>query len=284
MAKFFIYPFANIGDKTPIPDNTQPDGSVSYQMGFTSDYQLIYGTDPTAKAVPRFGFNELMYDITGAIRQYQTEGFPDFITSAQNGGVPYPYDIYAIVRYNPGTGMQLYISTTSGNTATPPASPWKELTNSLTQTSVVAKVGLAGTQVINHDVPYQPVQYDTVIFDDYSMWQGGGVFNSNFKLPFAGYYKISSYAVLSGASPGVYTSLITKIYQNGNSAGAAGQIYLVPSSNNVGVGGSTVLILAAINDLIETRIFQDNGSTDTLTIGGDVLGTYMTLEYLGVQP
>lgn len=170
MAKFFIYPFAYLGDKTTIPDAAQPDGSVSYTMGFTSDYQLIYGTDPNAKAVPRFGFNELMYDVTDAIRQYQTEGFPDFITSLENGGVPYPYDINAIVRYNPGSGVQLYISLVNSNTALPTdATKWANFSPSQ-NSGQYAKVVGSGTQAII--VQPSLINFNTVVIDPDGLFHG----------------------------------------------------------------------------------------------------------------
>ena len=112
MTKFFNYPFATVGDKTSIPDLAQPDGSVSYQIGFGSDYQLIYPADPSSKAIPRYGFNQLMYDVTSAVQQYQTYGFFEY----QTGWI---YDIAAVVRYNPGSGILLYQSLVSGNTALP---------------------------------------------------------------------------------------------------------------------------------------------------------------------
>lgn len=119
MAKFFVFPFAEDGDKTAIPDDTQISGSVSYEQGFGLDYQKNLLTDPQAKPFPRAQFNQLMYDMTDAIRQYQTHGVPDFITSAENGGVPYPYDIWALVRYDAGSGVQLYQSLEDNNTALP---------------------------------------------------------------------------------------------------------------------------------------------------------------------
>lgn len=121
MAKFFLYPFATGGDKTAIPNATQPSGSMSYNQGFGLDYQLNQATDPQAKPIPRDQFNQLMFDVTDAIRQYQTNGFPDWITSADNGGVPFEYPLFAIVRYDAGGGVQLYENQVADNTATPGA-------------------------------------------------------------------------------------------------------------------------------------------------------------------
>lgn len=117
--KFFAYPWAIAGDKSVIPDDAQPDGSVSYMMGFTQDYQQVYGVDPNAKAVPRYSFNELMFDITTAVRGWQTDAFPPFITSTMNGGSPYPYDQFAVVRFDDGSGVQVYWSKIANNTTLP---------------------------------------------------------------------------------------------------------------------------------------------------------------------
>jgi microcystin-dependent protein len=120
MAKFFLFPFAQAGDKAAIPDDTQPSGSVSYETGFTADYQKDLLTDPDAKPIPRDQSNQLYFDITEAIRQYQTNGAPDWITAADNGGVAFPYEIYSVVRYDDGIlGMQLFMSLTAANVVTP---------------------------------------------------------------------------------------------------------------------------------------------------------------------
>lgn len=121
MAKFFRFPFAVSGDKTAIPETIQPSGTVSYEEGFGADYQKTLGVDPDAKPIPRDQSNELYYDITNALRQYQTEGAPDWITAAENGGVAFPYAKFAIVRYDDGSGpgFKVYMSLTTANVSTP---------------------------------------------------------------------------------------------------------------------------------------------------------------------
>lgn len=120
MAKYFIDPFGISGDKTTIPDAAPIDGSVSYSSGFGVDYQLDPGSDPSALNVPRDKFNELMYQVTLAIQQYQQFGFPDFITSADNGGTPFLYSTNATVRYS---GVNYY-SLVDNNGDTPPSVKW----------------------------------------------------------------------------------------------------------------------------------------------------------------
>lgn len=86
-APFFKYAFAQSGDKTTIPQDQDPQGRVSYQIGFGSSYSK----DPAADGyyILRDNFNQLMYDTTNAIRQLQING--GNLWSAEisaNGGYP----------------------------------------------------------------------------------------------------------------------------------------------------------------------------------------------------
>lgn len=121
MAKWFKKLFAESGDKTAIPDTTDPSGYVSYQSGYGADYERVLGTDPLAKAIERQKMNQVLNDITGAIQQYQTHGFPDYIDATTNGGIAYAYDIGAVVRF---TDNKNYINTVAGNTNAPNVSGW----------------------------------------------------------------------------------------------------------------------------------------------------------------
>ncbi len=51
--------------------------------------------------------------VTGAIRQYQTNGYSEWITTANNNGVAFGYDAGVVVSYN----ESLYLSHVTGNTA-----------------------------------------------------------------------------------------------------------------------------------------------------------------------
>lgn len=155
MAKFFIFPFGEDGDKATIPDDTQPSGSVSYQEGFGADYQKELGVDPDAKPIPRDQSNQLYYDITNAIRQYQTLGVPDFITEADFGGDPFPYDIYAIVRYNNGIhGFQTFESRKTNNTDLPSvAASWRIISGDSDGVPVGAYIDYAGVTAPNGFLP-----------------------------------------------------------------------------------------------------------------------------------
>lgn len=121
-SKFFVVPFATDGDKTTVPDGTQTDGSISYQAGWTLDYSLDPAVTPLAKPVSRSATNQLFYDVTLSLQQLQIWGTPDFITSSQNEGTPYPYSTYARVLYNDGLrGSLVFESIADNNTITPGA-------------------------------------------------------------------------------------------------------------------------------------------------------------------
>lgn len=114
MLKFFRIPFATSGDKTAVPDAVDVNGFVSYTAGYGFDYQR-QKTDPAAKNIERDKMNEIFFDITTALAELQSQGIPDFITSALNGGAAYSYGQYAVVRYS----GDLYISLVAANTALP---------------------------------------------------------------------------------------------------------------------------------------------------------------------
>lgn len=124
MDKFFATPFAATGDKTPVPTTVQPTGSVSYPEGFGPDYQADQATDPDAKDIPRDSMNQILFDLSNAIREYQVSGVPDFITSVQNGGTPYSYSVNAHVRYND----EIYESRINSNTDLPTVTAsWRKI-------------------------------------------------------------------------------------------------------------------------------------------------------------
>lgn len=150
---FFSRPFGVDGDRTAVPTDTQPSGSVSYQDGFTSDYEKDLGTDPAAKPVPRDQTNQIYYDMTNALNQYQTHGVPDWIEATQTvDGNPYEYDLYARVRYDDGGGFKVYENQVQGNTATPGADETWLVISANTQ-------GVPAGVVVNFASPSAPAGY-----------------------------------------------------------------------------------------------------------------------------
>lgn len=120
MDKFFYTPFATSGDKTVVPVPAQITGDVSYAAGYTTDYQQDPAIDPlTAKDVERQKFNQLMFDMSNALKELQAHAIPDFITSAMNGGSPWSYSNEDLVRWNDGVETLTYISLVDSNTTDP---------------------------------------------------------------------------------------------------------------------------------------------------------------------
>lgn len=111
-----VYPFGDDADDlTAISTTTTVDGTVSWQSGWTINYQQDLLTVDTAKTIPRGQTNQLMFDITQNIQQYWQTGTPEWITSAANQGSPFAYRINARVYY----GSVVYENTEAGNTSTP---------------------------------------------------------------------------------------------------------------------------------------------------------------------
>lgn len=142
MLKFFRIPFAQSGDKTAVPDAVDVNGFVSYTAGYGFDYQR-QKTDPAAKNIERDKMNEIFFDITTALAELQSQGIPDFITSALNGGTAYSYGQNALVRYS----GDIYVSLVAANTALPSdATKWALLpTPARIQAAFNVAVVAAGT-------------------------------------------------------------------------------------------------------------------------------------------
>jgi len=112
-AKYFRLPFSVSGTKVTVPDDSQPDGTVSYTDGYGGKYSLNPNTDPSALNVERTKMNDILYDVTNAIKVLQQQGYPDFITSSDNGGTPYSYSIGNVVRYSGAVYQSLVNSNTT---------------------------------------------------------------------------------------------------------------------------------------------------------------------------
>lgn len=123
--KFFITAFAVSGDKTTVPNGVQTDGSVSYTQGYGPDYEANRLTDPAALLIERQKMNELFYDMTTNIQQYQIYGTPEFITTADNGGSAYSYSKDARVFYDDGGGRATWTSLVNSNIVLPGSDPTK---------------------------------------------------------------------------------------------------------------------------------------------------------------
>ena len=81
---------------------------MNYQTGWTDPYELNILTNPAALPIPRGQMNQLFYDITNNLQQYQQYGTPPWFS-----GVSYP--LYSRVYYL----LQVYESQIGSNTNTP---------------------------------------------------------------------------------------------------------------------------------------------------------------------
>lgn len=136
MLKFLRIPFANAGTKTPVPDVDPGTGAVSQPTGWGAQYELIK-TDPNSRNIERGIMNEVLFDTQTAVQELQSQGVPDFITTALNGGAPYSYAINAMVRY---TG-NIYVSRKAANVSLPSvAADW-----SLVKLGGIPKATATGT-------------------------------------------------------------------------------------------------------------------------------------------
>lgn len=138
MAKRFVIPFATSGDKTTTPDATDPAGAISYSQGWPVAYQLA-DTDPAYRPVGRQEMNGVLFDVTGAIAELQSLGFPIWVAVS---GLVAPYAINAYVRHN----NVVYRNTIANNSAAPDAvgSLWADVSTPVVPTPTASgSVGLA---------------------------------------------------------------------------------------------------------------------------------------------
>ncbi|MCL6323978.1 Ig-like domain-containing protein [Pectobacterium polaris] len=127
--KFFRVPFAQSGDRQTIPDTTPTSGAVSFPSGWGGDYASDPTVDANAKPVEREAMNAILFAITNAVRQYQTFGFPEYITPADNNGAAFAYSSSAVIRYRAAADQPFksYVSIADNNTSVPGAdAKWQE--------------------------------------------------------------------------------------------------------------------------------------------------------------
>lgn len=214
MLKYFKFPFATLGDKTAIPDASQPSGSVSYTDGFTVDYELDPGVDPAAKDVPRDETNQLYFDITNAIKEYQEFGTPDYITSALNGGAAFSYAKNARVKWTDGF---VYESRVAANTSTPAdLTKWRKLTENMDFLAIATtafEASVADGEAVYWDVTNS--RFDEAVADGTTKQNVIGiadvtnsrVFINGLVPGFSGLTGNVKY-YLSGVTPGALTSVL----------------------------------------------------------------------------
>ena len=129
-AKKFNTPFAILGDKVEVPTTAQIDGSVSFEQGYPFGYELDY-TDPNTKDISRSKTNQLLFDITNAIREIQQGGVSEWSEEGK------PYKINSLVYAPDGTIKQSLIANNNNDTT---HSTWSNLINASTLATILANV------------------------------------------------------------------------------------------------------------------------------------------------
>lgn len=116
MARQILTPFAEDGDKVSIPETAQPDGSVSYEEGYTFDYSRPV-SDPSSKNMERVKLNALMADITEILQQFQQQGAAEWYadtTYTQFARVKHGGSYYVALidgtEEEPGTGSEWVVN------------------------------------------------------------------------------------------------------------------------------------------------------------------------------
>lgn len=254
--KFFDTPWAEFGDTSPIPDTIQIDGSVNYPQGFTPPYSQSPVNSPGARPVPRTAMNQVLYDVTNALSQYQTRSVPYFITAADNGGSPYPYGKYAHVLYDPlaGTNYIEYISLVANNTAIPTNTmAWAPLT--LTNTNVYIDAATFDLAVGQGDVvSFNPTSgnYTQAIATGTALGLVLGIADV-----------ANSRVLLLGQYTG-YTGLIIGAQYFLSSSTLGGQVAVPPSANVVSLGVATSTTTLQFNPqplyVPGSQLFTSNGN------------------------
>jgi len=246
MAKYIKYQWASSGDVVAVPDATQGDGSVSYQTGYGAPYSIAYGSTGY-KAIERTKLNGALNDITGVLQQYQGNGFPDFITSAQNGGTAYSYSLNAMVRYDNGTNVSVYRSLKNSNTSLPTViADWA--LQKYGRGNPCARAISSTNQTVSPST-WTKVVFSGVIFDTTSNFA-----SSRFTATVAGYYNIISLVGTAAQASGTLA-----IYKNGTNY-SQGMTFSTGTSTTLDISDVVPL---SVGDYVEIYIFT--GATTVAT-------------------
>lgn len=141
---YYVYPFGeNADDRVAIPDAADPGDHVSYFAGWTDPYEFDLDTNPLALPIPRGQMNQLFYDITNNLQQYQQYGTPPWVV-----GNTVEYPIHSRVYYNDA----IYESIVADNIVTPGADDTWVLISGFAQ-------GVPIGAFIDHGSPVAPSGY-----------------------------------------------------------------------------------------------------------------------------
>jgi hypothetical protein len=259
---YFAVPFAVEGDLQAIPNATDPNGYVSYNQGFTYDYQRDLQTDNLAKQIQRVTINQAYNDITTALQNIQQYGTSEFIYSADNQGTAFAYDIYALCRYSvSGTSpFGLFLSTVSANTSQPgTAGSWVNVGKALANSGAIQPI----IALNNVGLPAVSTSYPCVI---------------TFTPSCEGFVDVSAYSAIgNGLTPveGFYTNLtitgsgVSNAQGTGETADPQNVAVMAFGSAKV-AAGSLVTVTATVTTLATScGPFQTNLKVAFIPAGGN---------------
>lgn len=260
--KYFKYAFAVDGTTIAIPNTGANPGDVSYQYGFTSYYEDALGTDPNALPIPRPQSNDLYFDITSNIQQYQQYGNPELITSADNspdGAFPYP--LYATVFYDAGNGLQLWENQVAANTTLPGVDSTWLLAN-------VASVGNPPGTIIDFGGIALP--------GGYLPTDGTAQLRASYPNLFAALTSVQS-CVLTGSNPAFTVANLFGLYVGMKvESSLISSTICVITAINTGTNQVTVSVAPSGSGTVNVRFFQWDNGNGTTTFNVPFLTGYVT--------
>ncbi len=122
--KYFKNQFAASGDTEAVPDDSV-NTLVSYETGYTPEYELDPDIDPNGNYIGRPRMNQLFKDITGNLKQWQDSGYPEFVADDGTGS-PLSYAAGRVVELS-----GVYYRANTLTTTAPPSAEWDVVTLSL---------------------------------------------------------------------------------------------------------------------------------------------------------
>jgi hypothetical protein len=112
-----LQPFASSGDKFTPPQSVDPNGFMSFNLGYTTNYELDLSTgNLNAHPVERQNLNYLFYLLTSGLQEFQQYGFSVWFNSMPGG-----YGNNACVRrlWTDGITWKVWQSQVANNTVDP---------------------------------------------------------------------------------------------------------------------------------------------------------------------
>lgn len=243
MAKYFEKPFAISGDKSPVTDDSI-SSIVSYETGYTPAYELDPNTDPDGLFIDRQRFNQIMFDVTSNIKEWQEQTFPAFIADDGSGN-PFSYPIGAILNL---AGVN-YQAVVNGTTTTPPSAEFIVFNGSFYDNStsgISAETVQGAIDELSTSVTAQ----------DQSSWNDGISTTESVISPLKLDTKIKTLAIGEGQTWQILTAsrAYNTVYTN-----TTGRAIFVSVTNSAGNSGSANIL---IDGVITARTQGQTGATN----------------------